>query len=57
MEEGSIDCGLDPEVIAEMLYSPIYFRLLFQVGSLDKDVSNEIFDTAMRGLRVGASKH
>lgn len=57
MEEGSIDCGLDPEVIAEMLYSPIYFRLLFQVGSLDKDVSNAIFDTAMRGLRDGASKH
>lgn len=50
--EGSIRADLEPEVVAELLYSPIYFRLLFDVGPLDSASSNAIFDAAVDGLSV-----
>jgi hypothetical protein len=37
IHEGDLRPDLQPQELAEMLYSPIYFRLLFQTGSLDAE--------------------
>jgi AcrR family transcriptional regulator len=52
IEEGSMRQGLDAKVVTELLYAPIYFRLLFQSGTLDADVTNTIMQTALEGLAV-----
>ena len=51
INEGSIRNDLDIDHIAEYIYSPIYFRLLFQEGSLDKDATAASFDITMQGLK------
>ncbi|MDF2573116.1 MAG: hypothetical protein K0S05_28 [Agromyces sp.] len=50
IEEGSLRRDLDPDEIAERIYAPIYFRLLFKEGSLDADAMRAGFDLAMEGL-------
>ena len=50
MDEGSLRGDLNPELIAELLYSPIYFRLLFQAGTLDAEATKAILQTALEGL-------
>jgi AcrR family transcriptional regulator len=48
--------GLRPDVqareIAEMLYSPIYVRLLFQTGSLDAESIERHMNIALEGLEA-----
>ncbi|MCG2621981.1 TetR/AcrR family transcriptional regulator [Arthrobacter sp. I2-34] len=50
MEEGTIRSDLDPMLATELLYSPVYFRLLFQSGPLDADAANAIMQLALEGL-------
>lgn len=51
MEEGSIRVDLSPANVAELLYAPLYFRLLFADGALDEKAADEILDTALAGIR------
>ncbi|UNK45715.1 TetR/AcrR family transcriptional regulator [Arthrobacter sulfonylureivorans] len=50
MEEGAIRSDLEPMLVTELLYSPVYFRLLFQSGPLDADAANAIMQSALEGL-------
>lgn len=50
MDEGSIRRDLDPDLVADLLYSPIYFRLLLQVGPLDADAMRAILQAALEGI-------
>ena len=50
MDEGAMRGDLDPELTTELLYSPIYFRLLFQTGALDAEATKAILQTALEGL-------
>ena len=50
-DEGSIRDDLATDQIAELLYSPIYFRLLFQTGELDVTI-----DPASRRGRPGRGR-
>lgn len=50
-EEGSLRRDREPGDIAEQIYSPIYFRLLFQEGSLDTEAVMAGFDVALEGVR------
>jgi AcrR family transcriptional regulator len=50
-EEGAIRDDLDINQVAEHIYSPIYFRLLFKEGSLDRDATGLSFDITMQGLK------
>lgn len=50
MEEGSMRDDLDAQVVTELLYAPIYFRLLFQSGPLDAKATDAILQTALEGL-------
>ena len=53
MSEGSVRKDLDTQVVTELLYAPIYFRLLFQSGPLDAKATDAIMQTALDGLAGG----
>ena len=42
--------------VAELLYAPIYFRLLFQTGSLDVESTERLLDVALQGLSTPAAR-
>lgn len=50
IHDGDIRPDLDPSVVLEMLYSPIYFRLLFQVGPLNAEFTQAILKHTFEGL-------
>jgi len=50
IEEGSIRGDRTPDEIAERIYAPIYFKLLFQEGSLDPETMRAGFDLALEGI-------
>lgn len=52
MAEGAIRKDLAPDDVAERIYSPIYFRLLFQEGSLDAEALRVSFETALSGIQA-----
>ena len=52
MEEGDLRSDVEPEEVAELLYAPIYFRLLFQTGSLDAEAAERLMDVALEGLAL-----
>ena len=48
--EGSIRGDRTPDEIAERIYAPIYFKLLFAEGSFDPDTIRAGFDLALEGI-------
>jgi AcrR family transcriptional regulator len=50
IEEGSIRGDRHPDQIAERVYAPIYFKLLFQEGSFDPESMGAGFDLALEGI-------
>ena len=50
IEEGSIRSDRTPDEIAERIYAPIYFKLLFQEGSFDPETMRAGFDLALEGI-------
>ncbi|MGO4492372.1 TetR/AcrR family transcriptional regulator C-terminal ligand-binding domain-containing protein [Arthrobacter sp. 2YAF22_2] len=50
ISEGSMRKDLDAQVVTEMLYAPIYFRLLFQSGPLAAKATDAVMQTALEGL-------
>lgn len=48
--EGDLAPGLDPDMAAEILYAPIYFRLLFHTGELDEASTVALFDAVLMGF-------
>ena len=53
IDEGSMHKDLDAQVVTEMLYAPIYFRLLFQAGPLDAKATDAIMQRVLERLSVG----
>ncbi|MCC2028863.1 TetR/AcrR family transcriptional regulator [Microbacterium sp. YMB-B2] len=50
MLEGAIRGDMTTDEVAERIYAPIYFRLLFQEGSFDPSAMRSTFETALEGL-------
>lgn len=48
--EGSLRSDRSADQIAERVYAPIYFRLLFQEGSFDAESMGVGFDLALEGI-------
>ncbi|MBW9110402.1 TetR/AcrR family transcriptional regulator [Microbacterium trichothecenolyticum] len=48
--EGSIRDGYSPDELAERIYAPIYFQLLFREGSFDADTIAAGFELALHGI-------
>jgi AcrR family transcriptional regulator len=51
MKRGYLRPDTDPDVIIDLLYAPIYYRLQMGTGPLSYAYVDEIFDHAMRGVR------
>lgn len=47
--EGAIRADADLEVALDLIYAPLYFRLLIGHGSLDRDFTDALLDMALEG--------
>ena len=54
MRDGDLRDDVDPGLIAELVYSAVYVRLLFGYGSLDRAFAESIVALALGGAAVGA---
>ena len=50
MAEGAIDPTADPNLVAALIYAPVYQRLLFKDGPLDDSFARSIVAMALRGV-------
>ena len=48
-EQGAIRADLDLEVALDLIYAPLYFRLLVGHGPLDRDFTDTLLDTVLEG--------
>lgn len=53
---GDFDADLDPQLAMDLLYGPIYFRLLIQYCPLDANFARDLADRALKSLRVGSTR-
>jgi AcrR family transcriptional regulator len=52
--EGDLRQDVGTGEIANLLYAPVYFRLLMQTGDLNAEATEKYVDAALAGLSVGA---
>lgn len=52
VREGSLRGDVPPPIVAELMYSPIYFRLLLQTGPLDRKVTAQLLTAILEGIRA-----
>src|SRR5688500_2318470 len=50
VEQGAVRTDLDVEVALDLIYAPLYFRLLIGHGPLDAAFTDALLDTALEGL-------
>ncbi|KSU70010.1 transcriptional regulator, TetR family [Pseudarthrobacter enclensis] len=50
MAENSIRSDVSPRLVAELIYAPIYYRLLFADGPLTPEAMKEILRTVLEGI-------
>jgi AcrR family transcriptional regulator len=51
--EGVADANLDPDLAVEMLFAPLYYRLLTGWGEITPAYLDQLVDTALRGYEAG----
>ncbi|NER78473.1 MAG: TetR/AcrR family transcriptional regulator [Leptolyngbya sp. SIO1D8] len=56
IETGEFDPNLDPELAIDMLYGPIYFRLLIGHLPLDPHFAEELPQWGLKALRISSSQ-
>jgi len=49
IEQGAVRADLDLEVALDLIYAPLFFRLLIGHGPLDQEFTDELLDTALEG--------
>lgn len=52
IDEGTVRADLDTEILAELLYAPVYFRLLFQITPLGEHVAEMVVAGVLEGIQV-----
>ncbi|HZR57845.1 MAG TPA: TetR/AcrR family transcriptional regulator [Terriglobales bacterium] len=52
MKNGEIRPNLNPNMILDILYGPLYFRLLIKSGPLTVQFIDEVFEIVWPGLRI-----
>lgn len=50
IDDGRLRRGLDLDVVLDLLYGPIFFRVLVGHGPLDARFADRVFDHAVKGL-------
>lgn len=48
---GEIQPGVDPEIALDLLFAPVFYRLLFRPTTLDAAFAEQVCALAMQGLR------
>ena len=51
IERGELRPEVDPEAAIDLLYAPLYYRLLMGTGPLGEAYIEGLFEHGMRGLR------
>lgn len=51
IREGWLRAEVDPEMMIDVLYAPLYYRLQMGIGALSDAYADAVFDHAMRGLK------
>lgn len=54
VDEGVLRPDLEPAMLANLAYAPIYLRLLLQDGPLDDKFANDIVELALHGIGTGS---
>jgi len=49
IEQGAVRADLDLEVALDLIYAPLFFRLLIGHGALDSEFTDALLDTALEG--------
>jgi AcrR family transcriptional regulator len=49
VEQGAVRADLDMEVALDLVYAPLFFRLLIGHGPLDQEFTDALLDTALEG--------
>jgi hypothetical protein len=52
VQMGELRPDIDYEVTLDLIYAPLFFRLLIGHGPLDKAYADAILDAALKGLKV-----
>jgi hypothetical protein len=52
VRRGELRPGIDPELVHDLLFGPIYYRLLLSGSSLDPDLAERIVDAVMPWLKA-----
>jgi len=55
MKKGEIRAGLDPDTILDLLYGPLYLRLLLKHGPLDENFVTTTFTRVSSALSAGSN--
>ena len=50
IERGDLRPGLDHELVHELLFGPVYYRLLLSGGALDAGLAERVVDAVLPGL-------
>jgi AcrR family transcriptional regulator len=54
IERGELRPDVDVELVHEMLFGPVYYRLLLSGGELDRSFAEQIVDTVLPAITSGA---
>ena len=52
IKEGEINSGIKPDEVLDLLYGPLYLRLLLRQAPLDRDFVDTTFEVVSKGLRT-----
>ncbi len=52
VERGDLRRGIDVELVHELLFGPVYYRLLLSGGRLEKNLAERIVDAVLPGIRA-----
>jgi hypothetical protein len=55
IERGEIRADADQAFVHDLLFGPVYYRLLLSGGSLDDDLAARIVDAVLPGIAVSAA--
>jgi AcrR family transcriptional regulator len=53
VERGDVRPGVDHALVHDLLFGPVYYRLLLSGGAMDDDLAARVVDAILPGLAVG----
>lgn len=52
LERGELPAGTDPELVVDLIFSPVYTRIFTHGGTVDEDYLERVVDTVLAGVRT-----